>query len=520
MPRALHIALLFPVACILSVGASQTEMPLEGVALPSPTTVNAIRALSDIVDSESTALPRNYRSLQVVDPDSSLLALPESVPEEPFVETGTMLLLFEPDVTETQVREYIINNDLVVTQTFPVIGAIQVRTDLDRYLGPQLADGDLNETLLRGLTEAAAAFSEHSIIRSASPNILLHTQGPWQRPTDVAPTPSDVIETNNSAPAEIVDWGIHDIEADGLWSQPGARDGAVLGIMDTGFARHEDLVFLNLAPETAVDDHGNHVAGIACAQHNGLGVRGVIPNCFVRARSADVFFESVQGPVRQRFSVLFAQVLSTLTLFVQSQDDVQTFNVSLGYNWRSNFGINPDLPNVESERIRSLVEGQGAFLYLFLEAANASGKVIFSAAGNDSYGLSAPVGAKYASPFNWAALTARERGIANGVVVEAHDRSGRRADFSNVGGDISCPGVDVRSAVAYGPAGALSESAYGVMSGTSMASPYCAGGQVLLHLTRPSRSSIEVVDCMIASSDVSSSGTPMLRLTEASRNCS
>ena len=79
-----------------------------------------------------------------------------------------------------------------------------------------------------------------------------------------------------------------------------------------------------------------------------------------------------------------------------------------------------------------------------LELAAKAGKVIFSAAGNDSSGLAVPMQARYASPFNWAALTAREHGIArNGVVVEAHDASNKRAPFSNVGGNVSCPGVDV-----------------------------------------------------------------------------
>ena len=78
------------------------------------------------------------------------------------------------------------------------------------------------------------------------------------------------------------------------------------------------------------------------------------------------------------------------------------------------------------------------------ELADKAGKVIFSAAGNDSSGLSKPISAKFASPFNWAALTAREKGIArNGVVVEAHDSSNQRAPFSNLGGHVSCPGVDV-----------------------------------------------------------------------------
>lgn len=203
---------------------------------------------------------------------------------------------------------------------------------------------------------------------------------------------------------------------------------------------------------------------------------------------------------------------------MDSQDDVQTFNVSLGYNWRSNFGINSDLPDYS--QWRALVESQGAFLVSLLELANANGRVIFSAAGNDSTDLDTPIGAKYASPFNWAAITAREEGNAfNGVIVEAHDQDGNRAAFSNSGGHISCPGVNIFSAVAHSPDGQVSKSAYGSMSGTSMASPYCASGQSLFKLVRPGYNGVEAVECMLQSNDLSSSNTPMLRLQQALNVC-
>ena len=80
-------------------------------------------------------------------------------------------------------------------------------------------------------------------------------------------------------------------------------------------------------------------------------------DCFVRARSSDVFFEAAGANPQLNFMVLFSQILSTLYNFVEEQDDVSAFNVSLGYNWRTNFGINPDLP--KSGQWRQLVEIQG-----------------------------------------------------------------------------------------------------------------------------------------------------------------
>ncbi|WP_324754192.1 S8 family serine peptidase [Roseovarius sp. Pro17] len=238
----------------------------------------------------------------------------------------------------------------------------------------------------------------------------------------------------------------------------------------------------------------------------------------MRARSGDIFFNADEGGQVLEFFVLFSQVLATLENFVSQQDEVLTFNISLGYNWRGNFGINPDLPN--AAQWRTLVASQGAILVPLLELADRNGRVIFSAAGNDSTGLATPIGARFASPFNWAALEAREQDIAkSGVIVEAHDSDGNRAPFSNTGGHISCPGVNIFSAVAFDTTGEISRNAYGSMSGTSMASPYCSSGLLLFRLVRPGYTGTEALECMLQSSDMSNSGAPMLKLQQAITTC-
>ena len=340
--------------------------------------------------------------------------------EQPFVESRTMFLLFEPDTTETQVRAYINDNNIIVVRTFPTIGAIQVNVDLDQYLEQQAEDRDQNDALLRGLTEAVADFSEHPIVRSASPGILMQEQS---QPGDVVRAPTNVTETNRAAPTETIDWGIVDIEAGRIVEPAGSSRWCDFRCNGYWFrtARRSSLPGARSRYRSFQPWQSRGWYRLCTTQW--LGRPRCASSCFVRARSAEVFFQSVQGPASDRFAVVFAQILAALTLFIESQDDVYTFNVSMGYNWRSNFGINPDLITVQSERVRSLVESQGAFLVPFIEAANRAGKVIYSAAGNDSYGLADPITARYASPFNWAALTAQERGIMNGVVVEAHDET-------------------------------------------------------------------------------------------------
>jgi subtilisin family serine protease len=449
----------------------------------------------------------------------------------PFVVEGTLVLQFVPDADPAAITEFLDERNLTVIETLPNLGVVRVQGDFAEYFAPEVTDSGLNDATFRGIARLIEDYREDPLIRAVTPDTFLHDNGaPPVEEADAAPGDAAPDVTANlltphrvtlSTPSDgdIDDWGIGDIEADQLWTMDGATDGAIVGVMDVGFNRHEDVTFIGFPTINDPDDHGNHVAAILCARHdNGRGVRGVLPRCMVRARIGDVYFRSrFGGPVTQ-FMTLFSQILSSLDRFVDGHEDIKTFNVSLGYNWRSNFGINPD--DASSELWRILVENQGLILVSVLEAADAEGKVIFSAAGNDSSGLATPINAKFASPFNWAAITAREENrVSNGVVVEAHDRNGNRAGFSNVGGHISCPGVDIFSAAAFGPGGTLAPNAYAEMSGTSMASPYCAGGFQLLQLVRPGYTSGQLVDCMIASNAMSSSGTPMLKLTQAVEKC-
>jgi subtilisin family serine protease len=481
---------------------------------PSLQTQQAIEALTPSRDStnrpsykelkvDPTKLPPNNAAQAPVDAQGKATV--------PFVAQDSMILQFQPNVTQDQVNDYIKSNHFEVVKTFPSIGAVQVKTDLNRFFRPKTTDNSVNDSVVRGFVAASQEFKKDPRIREATPDVILRGQA------DVSNfmTATKIMDT---ADTKLTDWGIKDTQADQLWDQEGAKDGVILGIMDVGFGKHENLVFLDFLNGTPVEDHGTHVAGIACGSHaNPRGIRGVLPNCFVRARYGDVFFQSVQGGQVARFFALFSQILGSLTTFVDSYDDVTTFNISLGYNWISNFGINPDA--MDATEWRSLVDIQGPFLVTLLQNAERKGKMIFSAAGNDSTNLNPPIDAKYASPFNWAAITARQIGIKNGVIVEAHDKDGKRAPFSNAGGNISCPGVNILSTVAFNGQHQKSSSSYGEMSGTSMASPYCAAGLVLFRLVRRTYAGEAALDCLLKSSAKSTSGVPMMKLKEATDAC-
>lgn len=433
----------------------------------------------------------------------------------PFVVSNTMLIQFDRNAGKAGIEKFIRERDLTVIEAFPSIGAVKVRTDLSKYFMPVVTDKDQNQTLLRGMNAAIMDFTRDPIVRSASPDLVLNKQSELSSVSNLL-KPSEINQVPVAGSAAEVDWGIANIEADKVWAMQGAQDGVVIGVLDVGFGRHKDLVFIDLPNLTPIDDHGTHVAGIACAR--GAGVRGVLPSCFIRARTGDFFFKSAEGGDVTKFVSLFSQILSTLDRFVSEYDDLRVINVSMGYNWKPNFNINPDDP--ESSLWRVLVEQQGLMLITALERADKSNKVIYSAAGNDSDGLPNPIRAKYASALNWAAITAREKKIAtNGVVVEAHTVSNKRARFSNVGGDISCPGVDVLSTVAHDAGGEPSQVMYGKMSGTSMASPYCAAAHALFSLVRPGYSGREIVQCLKSSSHKTDNKTPVLKLTDALKKC-
>lgn len=490
--------------------------------LPSSEARNAIQALQgmDVVRSERSSPNKSSKAL-IVDPHTlpqserkKFTAVADGKASVPFVYPNTMILQLKPDINPAELQKLLTDRDLKVIRTFPNIGTIQVEADLSKFFVSEITDNNSNDTILRGVTQAIREYNSDPRIQSAAPDLLLRDQSV----TNLY-SPQNIVVSGSTLATEITDWGIADIEANQVWTQAGAQDGAVIGVMDAGFNRHEDLVFLGIPKDTPVNDHGNHVAGIACGQHgNAKGIKGVIPNCFVRPRAGKFFFDSTEGGEVLDFVVRFSQILGTLNDFVSSQDDVHVFNLSLGYNWIPNFNINPDDPG--SAPWRAIVASQGTIMVSILELADKNNKVIYSAAGNDSSGLASPINSKFSSPFNWAAITARQGNITrNGIVVEAHDQNGKRASFSNTGGNISCPGVDIFSTVAYDALGELSTAAYGKMSGTSMASPYCAGGHTLFSLVRPSYSGIEISNCFEQSQKISDSGAPMLKLRDALQRC-
>ena len=521
LSRLAPVMLMLTTVTAVAQDDTESEDLRRASALPSAETIRAIEALpteipdgrtaADILESGSLVvnrdeLPATSSEFYTFDASGNALA--------PFTVPNSVVLVLDPNIGE-DVNELVANYNLAIIDKYPNLSSVRVEADLTRFFVPQPADNSNNDALIRGLLDASNYY------KSLDPGIV----GAIPEPILSDQAVTNLVEpSNRSAQAvpgqEDVDWGIQNIEADQLWDRPGAADGVVLGVLDTGFARHEDITFLRVPATINSSDHGNHVSGIICGEHgNGRGMKGVLPRCFVRPQVDDRLNFRSEGGDTVRFIIGFGDILTSFDRLTNEESSVKVFNVSLGYNWMSNFGINPDGAN--ASLWRDYVRMQGPIVLRILARAEQTRQVIFSAAGNDS-STTRLISAEFASPMNWGARYARENNLPGGgygVIVEAHDRSGERAEFSNVNGDISCPGVDIRSAVAFDANDNPSESWYGEMSGTSMASPYCAGGYALISLVRPDLEPIEILDCMLQSSRRSSSGAPMLKLQEALVAC-
>ena len=417
-----------------------------------------------------------------------------------------------PDLSREEAIEALAHHGLLVTETADEAGVVsgaQVISERPIEVWTpeyEAATRDALETLR----------SDPSFL-SVGPELSVGEMQEVRTALSIGPMPfgdDDAIAMEYAALGDAVpDWGLTNIGAPTVWNDPLARQGKAVGVLDMGFSIHDDLPLWDLPANVGAADHGNHVAGILCAKHDEKGTSGVLPTCLVVPRAPDF---SRQPDLYGIKPDSMAAVLNAFSEIVENRDEIKAVNISLGYNWRKRF----DLTLLDDDRKRDIASlaAQMASVY---RTASERGIFIVSAAGNDSWGLDPKLNAAWASPLNYASLAfCQAEGLCNGVVVEAHDKKDQHADFSNVGGTLSCPGVDVLSTVAYDPSQEVSLLSYAFMSGTSMASPYCAGGLVLLSMVRPEYQVVELITCARASGrSTGDFSAPALDLGAALESC-
>ena len=235
-------------------------------------------------------------------------------------------------------------------------------------------------------------------------------------------------------------WGLAATNVPLAWSQTGGA-GITIAIVDSGVdLDHPDLVDRLLPGRDFVDGddepddpngHGTHVAGIAAASSNNLGVAGAAP---------------------------LASILPVRVLDANGAGSDET--IAEAIRWAADNGA--DVINLslgESGFISRLTRGSS--LNRAIREVAAEGVVVIAAAGNEG-----TAGQRY-------------RIGVDVLVVNATDQKGSVAEFSNVGDvrSISAPGVEILSTApteptAIWPSGT---NGYEVLDGTSMATPLVSG---------------------------------------------
>jgi subtilisin family serine protease len=245
-----------------------------------------------------------------------------------------------------------------------------------------------------------------------------------------------------AALSEVADWGLM---ATGILDAQKSTmgEGIVVAVLDTGYGGHVDLdenLFhpaIDCSGSATAEDHqghGTHVAGIICAAKNDMGIIGVAPKAkFLPIKVLD---DGGHGG--------YQAIADGIDQAVALGADI--INMSLGA---------PQPPP--------------DFVHDAIKRANAAGKIIVAAAGND------------ASAVNYPAC------FDEVIAVAAMDKDGSMARFSSRGAQVKAgaPGVGIYSCYL--------NNQYAVLSGTSQASPFIAGvcALILAH-TRANPSEVQI----------------------------
>ncbi|MGE3066683.1 MAG: S8 family serine peptidase [Hyphomicrobiaceae bacterium] len=278
-----------------------------------------------------------------------------------------------------------------------------------------------------------------------------------------------------------------------------------IAFVDSGFGTHSNLHYGNvqggMPPKPLVANcqysHGTHVAGIVAAiQNNGVGIDGIVPNATFDALpiGSGLLQEATEVGIDEEMlqrTMLFADVVGDTTFYLLqnpvAQGQRRVINISLGYNWYEGGGLSPGKLPESDDRITANILEHAKLVRRFADLFK-NDVLIVVAAGNDSAYLDAPLEARWASPFAWAATnkSAVTKPAENIITVEAFGRDLKRASFSNVGGAIAAPGVNIMSTLTG------SQETYGVCTGTSQASPHVAALAALMFELAPTKTPAEI----------------------------
>ncbi|TYL39583.1 peptidase S8 [Natronococcus pandeyae] len=264
-------------------------------------------------------------------------------------------------------------------------------------------------------------------------------------PSDWSPSLSDILDPGGESdcsahPNQRSSWGLERIGADAV--EPDGT-GVDVGVLDTGIESDHCSVsvaggrnFTSDGPPGDYEDrhgHGTHVAGVAGAVDNDIGVVGAAPGANLHA--VKVLGDDGSG----RYSELVAGIDWCLS------NDVEVISMSLG-------------GEAESDAVDRAIE-----------EAHSAGHLLLCAAGNEGNDGD---GSCEAETMTYPATH------PDVVAVTAMNEDDTLASYSSVGAavDLLAPGTDVVSTTV--------DNEYAEASGTSVATPFVAGVAALLWQTR------------------------------------
>ncbi len=240
---------------------------------------------------------------------------------------------------------------------------------------------------------------------------------------------------------------------------------ADIAVLDTGISlSHPDLNVYRqrtfVQGTTSADDdngHGTHVAGIAAAKDNSIGVVGVAPGA--RLWAVKVLDKDGAGAI--------STIIKGIDYVTQHAKEIDVVNLSFG------------------------CECNSAALDSAINSSVQAGVTYVASAGNDHKDDSTFSPAADPNVIAVSAI-ADSDGKCGGVGRPTnHGADDMLADFSNFGKAVSiaAPGVNILST--------YRDNSYTTLSGTSMASPFVAGAAALYKASHNSASPFEVRNALL-----------------------
>ncbi|MBW4632195.1 MAG: S8 family serine peptidase [Iphinoe sp. HA4291-MV1] len=435
----------------------------------------------------STPVAETIRSFVNSQPEltlgPSVYEVPEASTQEGLIPIGEILVKFKPNVSESQKKQLLGENNLEVQRSdYPEPGAYLLACENGSQtvaIANKLHESDLVEYAQPNFVRLTPRLNTPNGAQVLSPELSFNSNSSLKT-TAATPSPSASV----SDPGFTSQWGLKKILAPEAWDISMGSPDIAIAVLDEGCdLNHEDISYKlpgydatsgsdNPSPLPR-DGHGTSCAGIVAAKaNNGLGGAGVAPNCKIL-------------PVR----IAYGAGGGWVTTDAQIADGVRTA-VNRGADVLSNSWGG----GAPSSAITS------AFQYAQTNGRGGKGCPIAIATGNeDVRGVSYPANLSPTIPGLMAVGASNEWDQRkNRTSLDGESWWG-----SNYGPevDVVAPGVHIYTTDIMGAAGYGGGNYIPNFNGTSSATPHVAGLMGLILSVDPNLRSWEVEEIIKRSAD-------------------